>query len=95
MYLAYVFFSNSAALGYQFLHARSFGQISGVPQTLYANLGFVGLSKISARHLEIYYSIFYLSFYPIHPRSLKGPFFFLQHYGPFSLALASLKGPLN
>jgi len=33
--------------------------ISGLPQSLHVNLGFVGLSKITACHFEIDYSILY------------------------------------
>ena len=59
MYFLLCLPSNSDALCYQIFHARSFSHISGFPQSLHANLGFVGLSKISARHFEICYSILY------------------------------------
>jgi len=65
MYPRLCLLSSSDGLCYQLFRARSFSQISGIPQSLHVNLGFVGLSKISARHFEIYYSIIYLSFCPI------------------------------
>jgi len=59
MYLRLCLLPNCDDLFYHLFHARNFCHISCVPQSLHINLGFVGLSKISASHFEIYYSILY------------------------------------